>query len=212
IAARPAEPGEAEHRGERVAERRLREPDLAVDGVRNAERPERSLERRTPTLDARTDDPDALSGRARAQEVEQLLADELERAARTRAFEETHRAVDRLRRGRSVVEEPAFDVRDGGLRGVSPARGKLVDASAREPREVLCRPPKRCERRTPRHVRKRHGDLGPPGERLEQRPLGARQVLESVREDGLAVPRVEVRLEALRRGATQEIAIPAPQP
>ena len=61
----------------------------------NAERAERGLERRAPALDARTDDPDALRRRSRAHEREQLLADELERAARAGALEEADGAVDR---------------------------------------------------------------------------------------------------------------------
>ena len=50
------------------------------------------------------------------------------------------------------------------------------------------------------------------GERLEQRPLGAGQVLEAVREDRLAVPGVEVGLQALGRAAAQQVAIPEAEP
>ena len=56
----------------------------------------------------------------------------------------------------------------------------------------------RCERDPTGLVRQRHLHLGAAGERLEQRPLGAGQVLEAVREHRLAVPRVEVGLRAAR--------------
>src|SRR4029078_1468089 len=82
IAAPAAEPREAEERDQRLAERRLREAHLPVDGVRDAERAERCLEWSAQALDARADDADRLGGRAGTQQREQLFPDELERTAR----------------------------------------------------------------------------------------------------------------------------------
>ena len=48
------------------------------------------------------------------------------------------------------------------------------------------------------------------GERLEQRPLRAGQILEAVGEDRLAVPGVEVGLQPLGRAPAQEVAVPEP--
>src|SRR5207249_4204379 len=93
-----AEPGKAQERAERLPEGRLREPHLAVHRVRDAEGSERGLERGAHSLDARTDDADALRRRPRTEQGEELLADELERAARARPLEEADGAVDRHRR------------------------------------------------------------------------------------------------------------------
>ena len=78
--------------------------------------------------------------------------------------------------------------------------------------EVLLGAPQRRERRSARLVRKRDRHLRPAGERLEQRPFGAGEVLEAVGEHGLAVPGVEIRLQALGRVAAEEVAVPAVQP
>ena len=135
---------------------------------------ERRLERSAHALDARADDADAFRRRARAKKREQLLADELERAARARAFEEADGTVDRDGRRRRVVEEAALEMRERRLRGVAPAGGQLLDARAGESREILRGPPQRRERGTARLVRERHGHVGAPGERLEQRPTRRR--------------------------------------
>ena len=74
--------------------------------------------------------------------------------------------------------------------------------------EILGRALERRERRAPRLVRQRDLDLGAPRERLEQRPLGGGQVLEAVREDGLAVPGVELGPDPLGRAAPQQVAVP----
>ena len=120
IAARAAEPREAEQRDERLAERRLREAHLAVDRIRDAERPERRLERSAQarsTLGQMT--PIALGRRAGAQEREQLLADELERTARAGGLEEADRAVDRDGLVRLVGEERALEMRERRLRDLA---------------------------------------------------------------------------------------------
>ncbi len=158
------------------------------------------------------DDPDPLRRRSRAQQREQLLADELERAARTGALEEADRAVARDRRRRLVAEQRALEMRERGMRELGPARRQLVDVTRRETREIVGGAAKRRERGTARLVRQRHADLGARRERLEQRPLGAGQILEAVREDRLAVPRVEIRLEALGGAAAHQVAIPERQP
>src|SRR5258707_69622 len=79
--------------------------------------------------------------------------------------------------------------------GLAVARGELFDPRPRQAREVLGGPPKRRERGPPGLVRQRDAHLGAGGERLEERPLGAGQILEAVREDGLRLPGVEVGLE-----------------
>ncbi len=49
-------------------------------------------------------------------------------------------------------------------------------------------------------------------ERFEQRPLRAGEIFEAVREHRLAVPGIELRLEALRGAAAQKVPIPAAEP
>ena len=100
--------------------------------VRDAERAERGLERRAQAVDARADDADALRRRAAAEQREQLLADELERAARARALEEANRAVDRhAARGDSSAEERALEMRERRVRDLAVARRQLLDARPR---------------------------------------------------------------------------------
>jgi hypothetical protein len=71
---------------------------------------------------------------------------------------------------------------------------------------------RRSECSTARLVRHRHGHLAAAGERLQQRPLRARQVLEAVGEDRLAAPGVELPGDSFRRTAAQEIAVPHAEP
>ena len=82
---------------------------------------------------------------------------------------------------------------------------------AGQPREILGGALQRGEGDAPRLVGQRHLDVGAAGERLEQAPLGAGQILEAVREDGLAVPRVELRGEPLHRPAPDDVAVPEPE-
>ena len=195
-----------------MTERRLREPHLAVDRVRNAERAERGLERRAPALDARADDPDRLRRRPGAQQREQLLADQLQRAARTRALEEADGAVERNRRRRLVAEQRTLEVRDRRVRRLAGARRQLLDAPGRKAREIVGGAAQRRERGTARLVRQRHAHLGAGRERLQQRPLGAGQILEAVGEDRLPVPGLEIGLEPLGGAAAQQIPVPEPEP
>ena len=57
----------------------------------------------------------------------------------------------------------------------------------------------------------RDGDFGAAGERLEERPLRARQVLEPVREDGPIRPRLELCSNALGRMPAEQVTVPEPQ-
>src|SRR5207237_10321419 len=94
-------------------------------------------------------------------------------------------------------------VRELGL-----TRRQRLDPSGSEPCEVLGRLLERRGYGAAGLVRQRHGDVGPAGQRLEQRPLCARQVFESVGVDGAAVPGGEVARNTLRGAAALEIAVP----
>ena len=193
-------------------ERRLREAQLAVDGVGDAERAEHRLERAADPLVSRHDEPDPLRRHAAADEREHLLSHELERAATAGSLEEADHAVERRRLTRLVGEERPFEMRERRRRDRPVSRRQLLDGTRGETGEILGRPPQRREDRASRLVRERDGDLGSRSQRLEQRPFGTGQVLEAVREDRLAVPGVEVDAEALDRMTAQQAAIPAPEP
>ncbi len=91
------------------------------------------------------------------------------------------------------------------------ARRQLLDVAGGQAGKILGRPTERGEDRPSRLVRQRDRDLGPRGQRLEQRPLRAGEVLEPVGEDRLAVPGVEVRPQALDGVTAQQAAVPARQ-
>ena len=115
-------------------------------------------------------------------EREHLLGDELERAADAGALEEPNRRR-RAARGVGVVgEQRALEVRERRREELGRARRELDDVVAGERREVVGGAPQRRVHRAPRLVRQRDVHLGASGERLEQPPLGAGQVLEAVRE------------------------------
>ena len=78
--------------------------------------------------------------------------------------------------------------------------------------QVVGGPRERGEGVAPGLVGQRHGHLGTRGQRLQQRPLSAGEVLEAVREDGLGAPGVEVAAYALGRVAPFELAVPEAQP
>ena len=96
VAPRSAERGEAEHPEERMAERGAAEWDGSFERERNAERAEHRLERTAPALDARQHHCDLLRRLAGAQEREDLVGDELERASspRPRGSERRPRAAE----------------------------------------------------------------------------------------------------------------------
>ena len=94
LAALPVGPRVAKELQERVPERRRPEPRTRLDRVRHAERAEHRLERRAPAVERRCDERDLLGRRAAADQLEQLFADQLERAAGACALEEAHGAVE----------------------------------------------------------------------------------------------------------------------
>ena len=193
LSAPAAEPHEAEQAEQRAAERCLRQPRPRSDGDRNTERAEPGFERRAPALERGTDDRDLLRRRPAADQGEHLLADELQRRARSGAFEEAHRSAGGRRFADVVDEQLALEMRERGAPGTRPAQH--LDPPVRERTQVVHRRPERLERRPALFVRQRNGDFGAARERAEQLPLGAGQVLEAVGEHGLAVPRFEVRLK-----------------
>ena len=69
------------------------------EGHGHAEARERSTQREPDRVDGRTDDRDLGRRRAAADEVERLLRDQLERAARPRSLQEPDRAVERRAHG-----------------------------------------------------------------------------------------------------------------
>ena len=105
------EPLEAKEREQRTPERRLSEAAWVLQRVRHIELCECGLERRTPAIDGLADDADRLGSRATAEEPGELGGDELRRAARSRAFEEADRAVERLRLD-LVGEEIALEAQE----------------------------------------------------------------------------------------------------
>ena len=91
---RPGKPEQGQHR---LSVPGLAEAERRVDGVRDAERAKRSLDRAPPALERRDDDAD-LRGRGTAtQKRKHLLADELERASGPGTLEEADGAFDRRR-------------------------------------------------------------------------------------------------------------------
>src|SRR5205814_4864190 len=74
-------------------------------------------------------------------------------------------------------------------------------------REIFGCGPEGRERNAPRLVRKRDVNVRAAGERLEERPLRGGQVLESVGEDGLTVPGVEIALQAIGCAAASRVPI-----
>ncbi len=151
-------------------------------------------------------------GRAAADQLEDLLADELQRAARAGALEEANRALDRRRGRRRVGEQRPLDVRDRRMSDVVERGRELLDALPGERGQLLGGGSQRSEGRAARLVRKGHGHVGAAGERLDEAPLGLGQVLEAVGEDGLPLPRLEVTLELVDGVGAKEIAVPEATP
>ena len=113
---------------------------------------------------------------------------------------------------RLIGEERALEVRERRPAHVAVARRQFLDPVAGETLEIFCGAPQRRERRPGGLVRERDAHLRAGGERLEQRPLRARQVLEAVGEDGLTMPRLELGLQPLCGVAAQQVAIPEAEP
>ena len=168
LAPAAAEPGEAEQRQQRAPVRRGLEAGRRLDGVRDAERAEGGLERRLEAVDRRADDADPLGRRAAADQLEDLVADELERAARAGALEEADRALDRRRGRRRVGEERPLDVRDRGMGDVVEGGRQLLDARPGERGQLLGGGAERREGGAAGLVRERDGHVGAAGERLRR--------------------------------------------
>jgi hypothetical protein len=92
-------PDEPERREQSVAERGLRESEPALEGERNAKRSEGRLQRGPPRFERRHDNGDLLGLRPAPEKREDLLADQLEAAAGSRAFQESNRPFERGRVG-----------------------------------------------------------------------------------------------------------------
>ena len=193
----PGEPLEAQQREQRLAERRLADPDPAFDRIRHAEGAERGLELGPLAFHARADDKDLLRPRPAADELEHLVGQQLERSARSGSLEEADRSVERRAGGGPVREQVPLEMGEGGRRDLVIAWRELLDASGRERAQVVGRAPQRLERSAIRLVRERDRDLGAAGEGVQERPLCAGQVLEPVREDRPARPRVELAGDSL---------------
>ena len=117
VAPLPVEPGVAQQREQRLPERRLAEPQPPFERVGHAERGEGRVERRAPAVERRADDRDLVRRRAVPQQREDLVRDELERAADAGALEEAQRAVQ-------------LGPRRAPRRGRARARGGRARASA----------------------------------------------------------------------------------
>ena len=209
LLARAAEPREAQEREEGVPERGLRDAWPLLERVRDTERAEDGLERRAPALERIADDRDRVGRGAAADQLEELLGHELERAARARSLEEADRPLEVRRLVARLLEERALEVRERGRVGAGAGGGRqLLDPPVGEAREVLGRPAQRGKGHAARLVRQRDAHLRATGERLEERPLGAGQVLEAVREDRPPAPRGEVGREPLGGTAAQHVAVP----
>jgi hypothetical protein len=195
-----------------VNERCLGEAQLAVDGVWDPERAEHGLERVARPVVARDDEPDPLGRHAAAGEREHLFAHQLERAATSGSLEEADDAVERGSFSRLVGEQRPLEMCECRWRDRRIARGQLLDGAGCETGEILGGSPQRGEDRPPRLVREGDGDLGPRGQRLEQGPLGTREILEPIGEDRIAMPRVELCLEALDCVAAKQATVPASEP
>jgi hypothetical protein len=102
---------------------RIAESRPALDGVRNAERPERRLERRAQALERRHDHRDRLRRDAVADQAQDLLADELERAPRAGSLEPADGAFQLRRLGNGRVrEERPLEMGEGGRPELGRAR------------------------------------------------------------------------------------------
>src|SRR5918994_2671271 len=195
---------EAQEPEQRVAERRAAERHRPLERVRDAEGAEDSLERGAPPLDVGGYDCDPLGRFSCPKEREDLVGDELERAARACTLEEANRSLDGRPCFMALGEERPLEVGER-LRAVPALRRELLDPAVGEPREVSGRPLERGEDGPAGLVRQRDGDVSATGERLEQRPLRSCQVLEAVREDGRAVPGREVAGDELGGVAAPEL-------
>ena len=168
IAAAARLPQEAERGEQRVAERRLPQPDAALDRVGHARCGEHGLERRPQPVDRRADERDGLRRGAVAQEAEHLGRDELERAARARRFQEANGAFERRRiDARTVREDRPLEMRERRVRDLRVGGRQFLHLPVGEIGEIGRGLGQRRERRTAGLVGKGGVDLGAARECLQ---------------------------------------------
>ena len=95
---------------------------------------------------------------------------------------------------------------------VAVPRRQLLDSTVRKACEVVDSPGEGRECGSPRLVGDRDRDVGAACERLQQGPFRARQILESVREHRLALPRIQLASEPLGGGPPQQVTVPQAEP
>ncbi len=205
------EPRETQQGEERVAERRRPKSGAALERDRDPQPGERRPECEPDRLDRRADDRDLLRRDAGPDERQRLLRHELERAARPRTLEEPDRAVEQ-HASRGVGEQVPLDVRQPRRQELLCARRQLDDVAARKGREVFDGSPERGIDRAPGLVGEGDVDVGARRQRLEQSPLGAGEVLEAMREDGVVAPCVQVPGQPLDGASPQHPAVPRVEP
>ena len=203
-----ADPREAKQRQEGVAVRRRPEPRTTLECHRHADRRERGPEREPDRVDGRTDDRDLVGRRPRSDLDEHRLRDELERAAGTGSLEPAQRAVERRAPGRFGEQRP-LDVRERRREELLGAWRKLDDVLAGERGEIVDRPAERRVDGAAGLVGDRHVHLRARGERLEQAPLDAGEVLEAVREDRAVCPGPEIARQPLYGAAPKHATVPS---
>src|SRR5205823_3261879 len=137
IGAAASEPRKAEQAQQRLAVRRLVEPRIRLERIRNAERSKCRLEGRLPPLERRADDSDLLRSNAGSKQRQELFADELERAALAGAFKEADRCVDRRRLRHGLGKESPLEMRERRGRNLIERRWQLLDASVRKAGEII---------------------------------------------------------------------------
>ena len=191
-----------------MPERDLAQADTSLEGVGDAGGRERRLERGPQAVEGRAHDPDLLRCRAVAHEPQDLVGDELERPPRPGRLEEAHGALERRRIGPlTLAEERPLEMRERRMGDLRVRGRQLLHPPVREAGQVGGRPAERGEGGASGLVRERDGHVRPAGERLNQGPLRAGQVLEAVREHGPALPGGELALDALDGVPALEVAV-----
>ena len=199
-------PREAEQRDQRVAERGRAQALRHLHRIRDSERAEDGLERRSIRVWGGRDHADLFGRHAVANQAEDLLGDEFQRSTGSCAFKEADGATDLRHVGR-LDKELALKMDEGGNVPLRSPRRELLDPSVCEGREILDRPLQRRERSSARFVRQRYGDVGSARESREHRPLGRGEIFKSVGEHGLSIPRVEFGFESTHGGDAHEFPV-----
>jgi hypothetical protein len=109
------------------------------DRIRDPEAAQHGLDRGAPRIEGGRDQRDLLGCGAPANEREELLADELERAAGSCALEEADGGVELGRRRRRLLEERPLEMRERRVLVLGRPRRELLDAPGGEAREVVGR-------------------------------------------------------------------------